>query len=314
MAPSSAIMIYTATMPLPKFDGLLLPILSFIRDGQEHSLKETVEHVADVFKLSETERNQLLPSGYQRVIVNRTSWARTFLKKAEFLHYSRRGFMQISKRGEEYLAGNPQTLTVADLRRYPEFKENWNTATEVQQEQTPETSHDLTPEEQIENAFGEIEKDLAKNLLEQISNLSPGFFERLVVDVLIKMGYGGSLKDAGRAIGKSGDGGIDGIIKEDKLGLDTIYIQAKCWEGTVGRPEIQKFMGALAGNRAKKGVFITTSSFSSDAVTYAASIDTKIVLIDGKQLAELMIEHDVGVSLQATYTVKRLDADYFSEV
>jgi restriction system protein len=128
------------------------------------------------------------------------------------------------------------------------------------------------------------------------------------------MGYGGSLKDAGRAIGKSGDGGIDGIIKEDKLGLDTIYIQAKRWEGTVGRPEIQKFMGALAGNRAKKGVFITTSSFSSDAVTYAASIDTKIVLIDGKQLAELMIEHDVGVSLQAAYTVKRLDADYFSEV
>lgn len=291
----------------------MLPILSFIQDGKEHSLKDAVEHVADVFKLSEAERNQLLPSGYQRVIVNRTGWARTFLKKAEFLHYPRRAFMQITKRGEEFLAGKPKSLAVADLKRYPEFEENWHPASESQHESVTEATHDLTPEEQIENAFGEIEKDLAKSLLEQTGNLSPAFFERLVVDVLLKMGYGGSLKDAGKAIGKSGDGGIDGIIKEDKLGLDTIYIQAKRWEGTVGRPEIQKFMGALAGNRAKKGVFITTSSFSPDARTYANSIETKIVLIDGKQLAELMIEHDVGVSSQAAYTIKKIDADYFSE-
>lgn len=300
-------------MPIPKFDGLLLPILRFVEDGKEHSLKETIEHIENHFNLSDQERAQLLPSGRQRVSVNRTGWARTFLKKAEFVHYPHRGFVQITKRGLEYLAKNPQTLTVADLRLYPEFKENWNTGTGNQHEQPMTVTQDLTPEERIEGAFEEIEKDLAKNLLEQISNLSPGFFERLVVDVLLRMGYGGSLKDAGRAIGKSGDGGIDGIIKEDKLGLDTIYIQAKRWDGTVGRPEIQKFMGALAGNRAKKGVFITTSSFSGDATTYAASIETKIVLIDGKLLAELMIEHDVGVSQQETYIVKKIDADYFVE-
>ncbi len=302
-------------MPLPKFDGLLLPILTFIKDGQEHSLKETVEHVADAFKLSEAERSQVLPSGYQRVIVNRTGWARTFLKKAEFLHYPRRGFMQITKRGEEYLASNPKTLTVADLRKYPEFKANWDTGTDTKEEPTEITLQDLTPEERIEGAFEEIKKDLAKSLLEQIAIFTPRFFERLVVDLLLKMGYGGSFKDAGQAIGKSGDGGIDGIIKEDKLGLDTIYIQAKRYQedSAIGSPNVREFMGALAGHHAKKGVYITTSYFSEEARKYAASLDTKIVLIDGKQLAELMIEHDVGVSQQSTYIVKRLDADYFSE-
>ncbi len=165
----------------------------------------------------------------------------------------------------------------------------------------------------MDEAFGELRNDLISNLLVQIGSMSPAFFERLVVDVLLKMGYGSSLKDAGKAIGKSGDGGIDGIINEDKLGLDVIYIQAKRWEGVVGRPEIQKFMGALAGNRARKGVFITTSSFTADARAYANSIDAKIVLVDGKYLARLMIEHDVGVAQQEAYIVKKIDADYFIE-
>lgn len=298
-------------MPIPKYDELFFPWMQLLQDGNEHLLNEAIEYVGNHFHLTDEEINQLLPSGNQRVIANRVGWARSYLKQAEMIDYPRRGVTRITRRGLDFLSKNPKELTLKDIRTDPIFKKNQHPVSESQKEIVK--SEDLTPEEQIENAFEVIEKDLAKNLLEQIGNLSPGFFERLVVDVLIKMGYGGSLKDAGRAIGKSGDGGIDGIIKEDKLGLDTIYIQAKRWEGTVGRPEIQKFMGALAGNRAKKGIFITTSSFSSDAVTYAASIDTKIVLIDGKQLAELMIEHDVGVSQQSTYTVKRLDADYFSE-
>lgn len=299
-------------MPIPKFDELFFPWMQLLRDGNEHLLSEAIEYAGNFFHLTDEEKDRLLPSGNQRVIANRVGWARSYLKQAELIDYPRRGVTRITQRGLDFFSKKPTELTLKEIRSDPIYKKNQHPVAESQKELVK--SEDLTPEEQIENAFEEIEKDLAKNLLEQIGNLSPEFFERLVVDVLLKMGYGGSLKDAGRAIGKSGDGGIDGIIKEDKLGLDTIYIQAKRWDGTVGRPEIQKFMGALAGNRAKKGVFITTSSFSADAVAYAASIDTKIVLIDGRQLANLMIEHDVGVSLQAAYTVKRLDADYFSEV
>ncbi|MFA5800428.1 MAG: restriction endonuclease [Candidatus Peribacteraceae bacterium] len=304
-------------MPTPPYNELLLPLLQFLQDANDHSLKEAIAYLEDRFKLTEEERSQLLPSGRQRVIANRTSWAGFYLKHAEFIDSPRRGYMRIAKRGLDFLAGKPRVLTVDDLRQYPEFLEfikgSDRGGEKKQEKRIVNSMQELTPEERIRFANEEIEGDLAQSLLEQIGSLPPAFFERLVVDLLLKMGYGGSFKDAGRAIGKSGDGGIDGIIKEDKLGLDTIYIQAKRWEGTVGRPEIHKFVGALAGVRAKKGVFITTSSFSVDALSYAASLDSKIVLIDGRQLAELMIEHDIGVASLATYTVKRLDTDYFSE-
>lgn len=302
-------------MSIPKYDDLFLPFLKFLKDGREHPIKEVFEHLCDEFRLTEEERSRLLPSGKQLVISNRVGWARTFLKKAGMLTYVRRGVTQITPRGTEFLSRDPSTLSIKDFKKYPDYDAAWATggkakngeATEDEETQT------LTPEERIDNAYSELTKALAASVLEQISQMSPGFFERLVVELLLKMGYGGSLKDAGQAIGRSGDGGIDGIIKEDKLGLDVIYIQAKRWQNTVGRPEIQKFMGALAGNRAKKGVFITTSDFTSEARAYAEGIDVKIVLIDGEQLASLMIDNNVGVTPQTSYILKRLDADYFTE-
>ncbi|TSC57760.1 MAG: restriction endonuclease [Candidatus Peregrinibacteria bacterium Greene0416_19] len=228
------------------------------------------------------------------------------------IEYPRRGCLRITPRGSEVLAKNPTVLTTEDLAKFPEYEANWHPH-DNDTYASPSPAPEETPEERIEEAFAELKNALVSNLLDQISKMSSAFFERLVVDVLLAMGYGGSLKDAGKAIGRSGDGGIDGTINEDKLGLDVIYIQAKRWEATVGRPEIQKCMGALAGKRAKKGVFITTSNYSNDACTYADSIDAKIVLVDGKQLAELMIEHGVGVSQQDAYIVKKIDADYFTE-
>ena len=301
-------------MTIPKYDDLFLPFLQLLRDGKEHQIREVIDHLCDEFNLTDEERNRLLPSGKQLVMNNRVGWARTFLKKAGMLDYVRRGVTRITTRGTDYLATNPSTLRIKDFKKYPDYDAAWATGN---RSKTPDGEDDnvqtLTPEERIDEAYEELSKALAVAILEQVSQMSPTFFERLVVDLLLKMGYGGSLRDAGQAIGRSGDGGIDGIIKEDKLGLDAIYIQAKRWQGTVSRPEIQKFMGALAGNRARKGVFITTSDFTSEARSYAAGIDAKIVLIDGEQLASLMIEHNVGVTPQNSYVLKRLDADYFIE-
>ena len=304
---------HTFYMAIPKFDQLLLPLLQFVKDGQEHSLQDASENIENQFHLTDEEKEQMLPSGHQRTIVNRAGWARTHLLKTEMIEYPRRGYLRIAPRGLEYLSKNPTSLTVHDLRSYPEYESNWHPNGAGNAPKEVKELQELTPEERIDDAFEELRGDLISNLLDQIGKVSPAFFEILVVNVLLAMGYGGSLKNAGKAIGKSGDGGIDGIINEDKLGLDVIYIQAKRWEGTVGRPEIQKFMGALAGNRAKKGVFITTSSFTNEARSYANSIDAKIVLIDGRQLSELMIEHDVGVSRQDSYVIKKLDVDYFNE-
>lgn len=300
-------------MAIPKYDQLLLPLLQFVQDGEEHALKDAVQSIENQFNLTDEERSQLLPSGHQRTIVNRAGWARTHLMKAEMIEYPRRGFMQLTKRGKEVLLKNPTTLTTEDLGKFPEYEINWHPNDSDSTLPSQSLAQELTPEERIDEAFGELKSDLISNLLEQISSLSPAFFERLVVDVLLNMGYGSSHADAGKAIGKSGDGGIDGIINEDKLGLDVIYIQAKRWEGVVGRPEIQKFMGALAGNRARKGVFITTSSFTKEAHEYSKSLDAKIVLVDGKQLAKLMIDYNVGVSKQEEYVIKKIDADYFTE-
>jgi restriction system protein len=241
---------------------------------------------------------------------------RAYLKKAGLLESTRRGYFRITSRGLELLKQNPQTINVKSLRQYPEFVQfhKGKNSAEPKVVQAPQERDERTPGEAIEAAYKVIRDGLAAELLEQIMRSSPSFFEDLVLDLLVKMGYGGTRRDAAKAVGKSGDEGIDGIINEDRLGLDVIYIQAKRWEGTVSRPEIQKFVGALQGQRAKRGIFITTSSFSKGAIEYVSMLESKVVLIDGETLADLMIDNDVGVSRIATYEIKRVDSDYFNEL
>ncbi len=292
----------------------MLPLLKFASDGEEHSLRETIEALADEFNLTDEERSELLPSGQQAIFDNRVGWARTYLKKAGILESTRRGYYRITERGQQILRHKPSKINTAFLRQFPEFVEFQRTtrigSEEAKDEEVNETQ---TPEEVIEAAYQKLRQGLAIELLQMIKGRSPAFFERLVIDLLVRMGYGGTRKDAGEAIGRTGDGGIDGIIKEDRLGLDIVYVQAKRWDGVVGRPEIQKFAGALQGQRARKGIFITTSTFSQDALDYVARIDSKIVLIDGNMLAQLMIDHNVGVASVASYELRRIDSDYFTE-
>lgn len=278
-------------------------------------MRQTVERLAVEFKLTQEEQTELLPSGQQAIFTNRVGWARSYLKKAGLIDSPRRGSIQITERGATVLKTSPTTIDNKFLSQYQEFKEFRESSKASPVEHTNVTAEDelQTPEENLEQAHQRIRNELAQELLQKILNGSPTFFEYLVVELLVKMGYGGSRKDAGERVGQSGDGGIDGIIKEDRLGLDTIYIQAKRWQGSVGRPEIQKFVGALSGQRAKKGVFITTSRFTVDAIEYVSLIETKVVLIDGEKLASLMIDFDVGVSTQATYVIKKIDSDYFDE-
>jgi restriction system protein len=235
------------------------------------------------------------------------------LKKAGLLDSPKCGVYVITQRGRDVLAQNPQHINIKFLERFPEFVAFQNASKSEQNEDTGGVNEkaEIPPSEAIELAHQELRNQLADELLSRILECSPEFFENLVVELLVKMGYGGSRRDAGERVGQSGDGGIDGIIKEDRLGLDTIFIQAKRWQGTVGRPEIQKFVGALQGQRARKGVFITTSGYTQEAKNYAESIDTKVVLIDGRRLAGLMIDFDVGVSEYAAYVLKKIDLDYF---
>lgn len=305
-------------MAIPDFQTIMLPILTFIADQQEHTMRDTANTLADSFALSDAERSDMLPSGQQCTFDNRVNWAVSYMKHAGLLEYMRRGVFRVTERGVQVLRQSPTRIDIKFLAQYPEFNEfrsgsrkqrNGHAITETLDQDTQQT-----PEERLEDGYQRIRLELAQELLARIMGCSPSFFERLVVELLVKMGYGGSRKDAGEAIGRSGDEGIDGIIKEDRLGLDTIYIQAKRWQGTVGRPDIQRFTGALMGQRARKGIFITTSDFSREAREYAGSIDSKIVLIDGEQLAQLMIDHGVGVSVATIYEIKRIDSDYFSEV
>jgi restriction system protein len=300
-------------MAIPDYQSIMLPLLKFMSDGEEHKFSEMVEQLATAFNLTEEDRKILLPSGQQPTFENRVGWARVYLKKAGLLESKRRGFMNITERGKKVLSENLQRIDVKFLKKYPEFLEFQKPKEGEPKVNITEESSESTPEELLENAYQRLRVGLAKDLLQNLKDCSPAFFERLVIDVLIKMGYGGSRVEAGQAVGRSGDGGIDGIIKEDKLGLDIIYIQAKRWEGNVSRPEIQKFAGALQGQRARKGIFITTSSFSSEAIEYAKNIESKIILIDGQTLAGLMIDHNVGVSPTASYEIKKIDSDYFTE-
>ena len=302
-------------MAIPDYQTCMLPFLRFLSDGQEHSLRDTEEALAQHFDLNPSERAELLPSGQQGVFKNRLGWTRTYMKKAGLLASPKRGVFRVTDRGLQTLAANPPRIDARYLEQFPEFmafreaSRPANVVTDVP-ESMPSRA---TPEESIEAAHQGLRVQLGQELLARILACSPSFFEQLVVELLVKMGYGGSRRDAGERIGQTGDGGIDGLIKEDRLGLDTIFIQAKRWQGTVGRPEIQKFVGALQGQRAKKGVFITTSGYTAEASDYVSRIDTKVVLIDGQQLSGLMIDFDVGVSVAAAYLVKRVDSDYFEE-
>jgi restriction system protein len=303
-------------MPIPDFQSLMRPLLQFAADGNAHSIRDGLDHLANEFSLTNEERKELLPSGRQEVFTNRVAWAKTHLRMAGLIEAPSRGVFRITDRGQQVLREHPDRVDLRILREQPGYLEardskKGKNEKKDSQEDSPEA--DQTPEEQIEAASLALRDSLGEEILAKMKSASPVFFERLVVELLVRMGYGGTRKDAGRAIGRSGDAGIDGIIKEDRLGLDVIYIQAKKWEATVGRPEIQKFAGALQGFRAKKGIFISTSDFSKEAEDYASRIDSKIVLIDGETLWNLMIDFGIGVSTIATYEVKKLDNDYFDE-
>lgn len=304
-------------MAIPDFQSFMLPTLTLASDGQVHTLAEAREVLAADFNLSDADRVELLPSGRQRRFDNRVAWAKVYLEQAGLLSSPKRAHFVITDRGSKLLAECPDRIDIGILERFDEFREfrsaSRETTTGTALSNTDLVKSGATPEEALEQAFQSIRAELTSDLLTKVKSVSPSFFETLVVELLLKMGYGRSRSDAGRAIGSAGDEGIDGIISEDRLGLDTIYLQAKRWEGTVGRPEIQKFVGALHGKRARKGVFITTGAFSADAKEYVSHIDPRVVLIDGRQLAEYMLDLGLGVSTRATYELKRIDSDYFAE-
>lgn len=306
-------------MAVPTFQDMMLPLLRHAAAGGDCSAAEAVDALAAEFRLTPEELAELLPSGKQRRFLNRVGWARTYLSKAGLLEAAGARRFRITERGREVVVSRPATVNVAFLERYPEFLAFTQRAAAGSVEAPGGTvvsrpPDGQTPEESLHTAYQQLRAQLATDLLERTKQCSPAFFERLVVDLLVAMGYGGSRADAGRALGGSHDGGIDGIIKQDRLGLDAVYIQAKRWgERTVERPDVQTFVGSLAGHGASKGVFVTTSQFSPNARRYVERVAAKVVLIDGEELAQLMIDHGVGVGVGSTYVVKRVDSDYFNE-
>lgn len=303
---------------IPTYEEIMLPLLKLLENREEHELGETVDKLAKYFKLTPGETRELLPSGTQPIFRNRVGWARTYLKKAGLLSTTRRGYFRILDRGNDFLRENPREITAKTLTRFKEFvefktlrKEKNGPENLLLESDHSESAH--TPEEVLEYAYQKLKADLANEVLEIVKKCSPAFFERLVIDLLLKMGYGGTRKDAGQAIGRSGDGGIDGIIKEDKLGLDIIFVQAKRWENSVPVKELRDFVGALSYKKSKKGIFITTSSFPPSGYDFVKQIESKVILIDGNMLANLMIENNIGVSTINSYEVKKIDTDYFEE-
>lgn len=302
-------------MAVPDFQSFMLPLLKFASDGKEHSQSEASESLSHYFSITESDRREMLPSGRQTRFNNRIAWANVYLRKSGFLESTRRGRFKITERGQEILRSNPARIDVKFLMKNgdAEFREFHRPSRQDENHEEPSIETVRTPREIMDAGYLEMRRDLSQEILKRIKSSSPRFFEHLVVELLVAMGYGGSRKDAGEAVGQSGDGGVDGIIKEDRLGLDVIYLQAKRWGGTVGRPIVQGFAGSLEGHRARKGVLITTSQFSPDALDYVTRIEKKIVLIDGEELAKLMIDYGIGVAADATYEIKRLDTDYFEE-
>lgn len=305
-------------MAIPDFQTCMLPFLRFLGNGEERQLKDAVKALAAEFKLTAEELAELLPSGSQPVFINRVGWAKSYLKKAGLIEYPRRSFCRISALGKKTLSAPPERITVKFLEQFPGYQDfKRKRADEGEEEPSTPAFTDQgaakTPRETLESAYQQLRAELITDVAQALQSADPAKFERIVVELLVRMGYGGNIVDAGRAIGRSGDEGIDGVIKEDHLGLDNIYVQAKRWEATVSRPEIQKFAGALQGQRARKGVFITTSEFSREAREFVQRIDAKIVLIDGKTLCELMIDFNVGVNPTERFELKRIDLDFFSE-
>jgi restriction system protein len=303
---------------IPDYQTLMLPLLKAVSNGKEYKTSELINLLATEFNLTSLERKELLSSGIQTVFDNRVGWAKTYLKKAGLIGSPKRAVVVISALGKETLAKNPETINAKYLKQFPSFIkfQNASKSDSVDDDSNATTANSSqTPEESLEQAYIYLRENLASELLNKVIEQPFDFFERLVVELIVKMGYGGSIKDAGNAIGKTSDEGIDGTIKEDKLGLDIIYIQAKRWKpgNVIGRPELQKFVGALAGQGAKKGIFITTSSFTKDALAYSPKNETKIVLIDGVHLTQLMIDYSLGCTTQQIYEVKKLDMDYFEQ-
>lgn len=301
-------------MAIPKHNQIYKEVLEILKDERDYNYREVEEILANKLDLPDNERGKLLDSGVRTILIDRVGWSITYMSKAGLVQRTKRGYFKITSEGLRILKENKiiNDETLMQYQSFVEFKtvKSKNNNKDKEEEIDDNSS---TPNEVLERGHRSIVMKLQSEILEQIQSCTPMFFERLVVDLLISMGYGGSRKDAGEAVGRSGDEGIDGVIKEDKLGLDKIYIQAKRWQGTVGRPEIQKFVGALHGKHAKKGIFITTSTYTSDAVNYASGVESNIILIDGDMLSKLMIEHDVGVSTESVYEIKRIDSDYFIE-
>lgn len=306
-------------MSVPDYQSLMLPVLS-VAAGGETSVPETAALVADQLGLTEEDREQLLPSGRQRLLHNRVHWAKFYMSKAGLVESPKRGRFVASAIGRQLIASQPDTINVETLKNYPAFVDFTNSsAAQVQSDEVTATtaaaSSESTPEEQIEAANAVLHAALKADVLQSVLGQSPTFFERVIVDLLVAMGYGGSHERAALRLGKSGDGGVDGVIDEDRLGLDRIYVQAKRYAATssVGRPEVQGFVGSLVGLGATKGVFVTTSSYSGPAIDYVKHLPQRVILIDGDRLAELLVEHEVGVRVSRTIAVKRIDEDYFSE-
>lgn len=306
-------------MSIPDYQTLMLPALRALDDGAPRRSRDVITTLANEYGLTEEERTQMLPSGRIQLFSNRVHWAVTYLRHAGLADNPSRGLWRITDEGLRVLQERPSRIDNPFLRRYPAFL-RWNTRSTAKAgdgagDEPSDTvlEGSETPEELFERTWRTIRRQVAGDLLDQILTASPQFFERLVVHLLVAMGYGGTYAEAARVTRPTGDGGIDGIINEDRLGLDAIYVQAKRWDATVGRPEIQRFAGSLEGERARKGVFITTSSFTSDAVDYVERIDKRIVLIDGRRLADLMIEYGVGVTPNRQYVIPRIDFDFFEE-
>jgi restriction system protein len=317
---------------IPDYQTLMQPVLAVHADGREHSSSDIREALAARFGLTDEDRRRLLPSGRTPLFNNRAHWAVTYLAQALALERTRRGHTRITERGRQLLDCHPERVGTDDLEEFPEFvafvSRSTGRARRPSSEQRGNGDHDAaaatpsssatprdatTPDEVMDAAYRELHSALADELLERIKAQQPAFFEGLVLDVLTAMGYGGSRSDAAERLGRAGDGGIDGVIREDALGLDVIYVQAKRWDGSVGRPVIQGFVGALHGAHAEKGVLITTSHFTSDAIRYAEGVSARVILIDGLRLAELMIDWGVGVTETTRYELKRVDGDYFPE-
>jgi restriction system protein len=302
-------------MPVPDYQTLMRPVLALMDDGGEWSASAIRDAIAHEFELTAEDLEERVPSGRDTTFRNRVGWALTYLYRAGLTERPRRSVYKITPRGRDVLVRHPDRVDNAVLDLFQEFKD-FRARDQAPERRSagkpiPVVADSATPEELAASAYRELRAALANDVLDRVKEQSAEFFEQVVLDVLQAMGYGGSREDAAERLGKSGDEGIDGVIREDKLGLDLIYIQAKRWSNTVGRPDIQRFVGALHGQRASKGVFITTSTFSREASDYAESVSPRVILVDGEELAELMIDHDVGVTVATRYEIKRIDLGYF---